>query len=465
MHPPSLFFSRKSPTCDKLIQIDEGQFEKKLLTVLASPIKKAYLLYRGEVWSRSDLMLPVGKFVSSGVVKVNRSLSQERFHQFLILLAAGCLTTMTGGVISPVLPEMVQQLSLDPQWAGTLVSIHAFTSAAFTPIMGLVSDRIGKMKVMIPCLVLYAIFGVSTAFLTSMPLLLASRALLGAASGGVAAATIGLLGTMYDGEARSRILGYATSIMTTSAIFFPILGGWVGGMNWQYAFFLYGFGIPLAVIALFKIREGRSHSGSLMVAHQQAQLGNVLRNSKILSLYAFIGAAALIVYAVVIYTPLYLSEAIGAGPELNGFVLAVRLVGAAVVSAIGASRIARRLGRNRAISFGFSLMAITLVTIPFLTDLVLIIPTAVLFGAGFGIITPNLYDELANLAPEELRATVLAIGTGFNSLGQFVSPIILGPIWKSAGLPSVFYAAGAMAMLASLLSLTQSRSGSLKRSS
>lgn len=407
-------------------------------------------------------MLPVGKFLSGGVVKFNQSVLQERFHQFLILLAAGCLTTMTGGVISPVLPEMVRQLSLDPQWAGTLVSIHAFTSAAFTPIMGLVSDRIGKMKVMIPCLILYAIFGVSTAFLTSMPLLLASRALLGAASGGIAAATIGLLGTMYDGEARSRILGYATSIMTTSAIFFPILGGWVGGMHWQYAFFLYGFGIPLAVIAVFKLREGRSKSGSLIAADQQSQLGQVLHNFNVLSLYLFIGAAAMIVYAVVIYTPLYLSEAIGAGPELNGIVLAVRLVGAAVISAIGASRIARKLGRNRAISFGFSLMAVTLVTIPFLTDLFLIIPTAVLFGAGFGIITPNLYDELANLAPNELRATVLAIGTGFNSLGQFASPVILGPIWKSAGLPTVFYAAAAMAMMASILSLVQSQNGKLQ---
>jgi MFS transporter, ACDE family, multidrug resistance protein len=410
-------------------------------------------------------MLPVGKFLSGGVARLNRSIqqsidqstAQERLLQFLILLAAGCLTTMTGGLISPVLPEMVKQLSLDPQWAGTLVSIHAFTAAAFTPIMGFVADRVGKMKVMIPCLILYALFGVSTAFLTSMPLLLTSRALLGAASGGVAAATIGLLGTMYDGEARSRILGYATSIMTTSAIFFPILGGWVGGMHWRYAFFLYGFGIPLAVIALFKLREGQSKAGALIGMDQQAQLGNVFRNFSVLSLYSFIGIAALIVYAVVIYTPLYLSEAIGAGPELNGIVLAVRLVGAAVISAIGASRIARKLGRNRAISFGFSLMAVTLVTIPLLTDLVLIMLTAILFGAGFGIITPNLYDELANLAPDELRATVLAIGTGFNSLGQFVSPVILGPIWKSAGLPAVFYAAGAMAMMASLLSLMQSR--------
>lgn len=398
-------------------------------------------------------MLPAGKLADE-VKRTIRSTAKGRFVQLLILMIAGGLTTMTGGVVAPVLPEMVQQLHLDPRWAGTLVSIHALTSAAFTPIMGIVSDRVGKLKVMIPCLVLYALAGVSTAFMTSMPLLLLSRGILGAASGGVAAATIGFLGGMYEGETRSRILGYATSIMTTSAIFFPIIGGWVGGIQWQYAFYLYGLGLPLALLAIVCLKPKQTHSESLLGENQTQQLGKILRDSDILNLYLFLGAAALIVYAVVVYTPLYLKEAIDATPELNGVVLAIRLVGAAIVSAFGASRIGLHLGRSRAIAFGFSLMAITLVTIPFLTDLYLIFPTAILFGAGFGIITPNLYDMLAALSPSEFRATVLAIGTGFNSLGQFVSPVLLGPIWKYMGLPAVFYVAGAMAALASFLSFT-----------
>lgn len=399
-------------------------------------------------------MLPVRKASLGGLLKVS---ARDRYPQFLILLAAGCLTTMTGGVVSPVLPEMVQHLDLDPRWAGTLVSVHALTSALCTPLFGIVSDRIGKLKVLIPCLILYTIFGISTSFLTPMPLLLLSRGLLGAASGGVAAATIGLLGGMYEGEARSKILGYATSIMTTSAIFFPILGGWVGGINWHFAFYLYGLGVPLAVMAAIKLREKRSCTASVIGANPGNQLAQVFGNANILSLYLFLGFAAMIVYAVVIYTPLYLKAAIGAGPELNGFVLAVRLVGAAIVSALGASRIARRLGRNRAIAFGFSLMSVTLITIPFLTQLYLIVPTAVLFGAGFGIITPNLYDQLAELSPVEIKTTVLAIGTGFNSLGQFISPVLLGPIWKHSGLPAVFYAAGLMAAVASFVSLAQDK--------
>ncbi|HEY9643398.1 MAG TPA: MFS transporter, partial [Coleofasciculaceae cyanobacterium] len=139
----------------------------------------------------------------------------------------------------------------------------------------------------------------------------------------------------------------------------------------------------------------------------------------------------------------------------NGFVLAVRLVGAALVSALGASRLSRRIGPNGAIAFGFSLMALTVATIPVLSNIYLIVITAILFGVGFGIITPNLYDALAERSPSELRASVLAIGTGFNSLGQFTSPVLLGPIWKSVGLPWVFYVAGGIALVAAALSLMQ----------
>lgn len=397
--------------------------------------------------------MPVGRFLNDRMTSL-RQMSRGRSNQLLVLLLAGCLTTMTGSIVFPVFPEMVDQLNLDPRWAGTLVSIHALTSALFTPVMGVLADRIGKVKVMLPCLLLYAVFGVSTPFLTTMPLLLISRGLLGAASGGVAAAAIGILGGMYEGEARSRILGYVTSAMTIAAIIFPIVGGWVGAMQWQFAFYLYALGVPLAVAAALNLKETTSEA-TMLEGQQKQQLGKVLRNIDIVKLYLFIGAAGMIVYTVVVYSPIYLKQAIGADPKLNGLVLAIRLVGAAVVSAFGASRLAHRVGRHGAVAFGFSLMAITLAIFPFLTDLALIIPTAILFGAGFGLITPNLYDALASLAPLEVRASVLAIGTGFNSLGQFVSPVILGPIWKYAGLPMVFFGAAGMATVACLLSLAR----------
>lgn len=372
-----------------------------------------------------------------------------------VLIAAGCLTTMTGGIVAPVLPEMLAQLKFDPRWAGTLVSIHALAIALFTPVFGIVADRIGKLKVLLPALIIYSIFGISGAFIPNLAPLLVARVGLGIASAGIAAASIGLLGTMYDGDARTRILGYATSAMTTASILIPLVGGWVGSFDWHYAFYLYGFGIPTAIAAALILRDGHSSRSSMVDTSQNKQLLDVIRQGSVLKLYLTIALAAAIVYTVVIYTPLYLKEAIGAGPALNGFVLAIRAVGAALVSAFVASRLAKWIGSDRTIGIGFVVMALMLGTIPLLDELRWIVPAAVLFGVGFGVTVPNIYDTLAQRSPANVRSSVLAIGTGANSLGQFMSPILLGPLWKSIGLVSVFYAAAGVALTLGILIGTQ----------
>lgn len=404
-------------------------------------------------------MLPVGEASQKQTVSFKLP---KQTPKFLVLLAAGCLTTMTGGVVSPVLPEMVQQLNLDPRWAGMLVSMHALTIALFTPILGILADRVGKLKVMIPSLIFYSLFGTLGAFIPHLVPLLVVRGLLGAASGGVAAASIGLLGNLYEGDLRSRVLGYATSAMTTAAILVPIVGGWIGGTYWQRAFYLYLLGIPLAIVAMLVLKDKPSQTASAIApGGQRQQLVRSVSHPQTLQLYVILAFAATIVYAVVIYTPLYLKAVIGAGPELNGIVLGVRAIGAAIISAVGANWIAKRIGVKQTIALGFLLMALTLITIPFLHDIRLIMPTAVLFGMGFGIITPNTYNALANRAPAEVRASVLAIGTGANSLGQFISPLILGPIWKYIGLPTVFFVTAAIALSMSIfVSLSEQTSTS-----
>jgi predicted MFS family arabinose efflux permease len=373
-------------------------------------------------------------------------------RRLLVLLAAGSLTTMTGGVIAPILPEMVQQLHLDPAFAGNLVSLHCLTIALFSPLLGILADRVGRLRVLIPSLILYALLGTAGAFMQTLTPLLVMRGLLGIASGGIAAASLGLLGNMYEGEARSQALGYATSTLTLTGIAFPLLGGWVGATHWQFAFYLYGLGLPLAFLAAFMLKEKPNQVKNRATDSSQ-KLSKILTRPHALQLLLTLCLASVAMYAVVIYAPLYLKATIGAGAALNGIVLASRAIGAAAVSAFAAKGLAKRLGLNRATATGFALMALTLATIPLLSQLLWILLTAVLFGVGFGIALPNLYSALADLATSRLRSSVLAVGTGAGFLGQFLSPILLGPAINYGGLPGIFYAAASVSMVAGLLLL------------
>lgn len=374
-----------------------------------------------------------------------------RDSRLLVLLAAGSLTTMAGGVVAPVLPDMVEQLHLDPAFAGNLVSIHCLTIGLFSPPLGILADKIGRMRVLIPSLILYAVFGIAGAFFQGLVPLLVVRGLLGAASGGIAAASLGLLGSMYEGESRSQALGYATSTLTITGIAFPLLGGWVGATNWQFAFYLYGIGIPLAFLSAVSLGDVQKSQPKAVAKDSGSKLKTVLTDSYTLRLLFTLALASVAMYAVVIYAPLYLKTAIHADALVNGIVLASRAIGAAIISAFGAKWLAEKMGSAPATALGFGLMAATLITIPVLHQLNLILLTAVFFGVGFGLVLPTLYSTLANLAPSDLRSSVLAAGTGAGFLGQFLSPIFLGPVLGWGGLEGVFYAAAIVAMLAGLL--------------
>ncbi|MEQ9353960.1 MAG: MFS transporter [Coleofasciculus chthonoplastes F3-SA18-01] len=374
-----------------------------------------------------------------------------RDPRLLVLLVAGSLTTMAGGVVAPILPEMIQQLNLDPALAGNLVSLHCLTIALFSPPLGIVADRMGHLRVLIPSLILYALFGTAGAFMHSLMPLLVVRGLLGAASGGIAAASLGILGNMYQGEARSQALGYATSTLTIMGIAFPLLGGWVGSFHWQWAFGLYGIGLPLAILAARFLPEKSSPKTKGEVKETGSKLRHVLGRPYTLRLLCTLSLVSIAMYAVVIYAPQYLKQTIDATSVINGIVLASRAIGAAIISAFGAKRLAQRWGRPTTVAIGLGLMALTLSTIPVLHQLGWILVTAVFFGVGFGLVLPTLYGTLANLAPPDLKSSVLAAGTGAGFLGQFISPILLGPVLAFCGLAWVFYAAAIVALLAGLL--------------
>jgi len=378
-----------------------------------------------------------------------------RDPKLIVLLLAGSLTTMTGGVVAPVLPEIIEHLQLDTGLAANLVSVHNLTIALFSPPLGILADRIGRLKVLVPALMFYALFGVAGAFMHDFWSLLFLRALLGAASGGIAAASLGLLGSMYEGQARSQALGLATSTLTLTGITDPLLGGWVGASRWQNAFYLYGVGLPIAFLAAAILKE--QPRKTKLQAPQTEKLRHVLLKRHTLKVLIALSLTSVAMYAVVIYAPLYLNATINADTLLNGIVLASRAIGAGVISAFGASKLARHLGLARAIALGFGLMAVTLVAIPLLHQVSWIVVSAIMFGVGFGIVLPNLYNALANLAPEQLRASVLAIGTGMGFLGQFLSPILLAPVLNYAGIEAVFYAAAAIAIATGIILLALQR--------
>lgn len=380
-----------------------------------------------------------------------------RDSKLLILLAIGSLTVMAAGVIAPVLPDIIHQLHLDPGISGTLVSLHFLTVALSVPLMGILADSIGALPVLIPALILYALFGIAGAFMPNLPALMASRALLGIATGGFTAASLGLIGKLYAGETRSQVIAYVSSTISLSNIVYPLTAGLLGLIHWRWAFALYGLALPVALLTSLIFREkpgsegADSSSSGGELKGMKPNIGVLLGDRQTLQIFFTLIVTAILIYASVIYIPLYMRQVLGSTTVMIGVTLASKALGAAIVAAFGVRRIAQRVGDVRTIMLGFGVMALALVGITFSHHLAVLLPIVILFGMAYGIAVPCLYDVLTNRTDTALQASVLAIGTGSSFLGQFLSPLLLAPVFTHLGLSNVFYVAAIAAVAIALL--------------
>jgi MFS transporter, ACDE family, multidrug resistance protein len=351
---------------------------------------------------------------------------------------------MAGAVIAPILPEIIAGLKIERSLGTSLVSLHFLTVAIATPLFGILADRVGQQRLLLIALIAYAIVGMAGGLVQEIWPLYLLRALLGIASGGIAAAGLGLIGKLYQGDTRTQVIGYVSTTLTLANIVYPLLGGLLGIINWRWAFGLYGVGLPIAVWVRLSGRSRPKVEPPPPSAAPPPPFKQLITQWPTLRLLLSLILTTGTVYAMIAYLPLYLKTTIGAGTPIIGGMLAIQAVGAAIMSAIGIRHLGRRFGNLGCVGLALGLMAGMLLLIPNLTQLWAIALVSIGFGMGVGLVMPNLYDALAKVAPAELQSSILAAGTGSGFLGQFLSPIVLGVVLAQANLASVFYVAAAI---------------------
>lgn len=366
---------------------------------------------------------------------------------------------MPGAVILPVLGKVKAQFLLDDTAAWWLASSHYLTVALFSPILGIAADRIGRMRVLVISLLLFALFGIAGTWATTFLPMLVSRMLLGAATGGIAAASLGILAEMYQqGEDRSHAIALASSAITLANIVYPLLAGLVGRFNWQWAFYLYGISIPIALLSVLKLSErGPNHKSTSLLASNQP-LSTIIATPQVMPFFIGLTLTSATAYATITNLSLYLSrEPIKIDSLMIAIVLVSQAIGSAVASAVGLKFLTRRFGTVLSIGIGFGLMAFSLATIPTLHQLAWLMPVVILFGVGIGIVMPSFYGALANLTPTNFQSTVLAVGTGVTFLGQFLSPALFSVVFNSETPTTTFYTGALIVLAMGLLLLLTSR--------
>ena len=326
-----------------------------------------------------------------------------------------------------------------PMLTGLAIGIYGLTQALFQIPFGRLSDRIGRKKVIVAGLLIFAAGSAVAASADSIWGVIIGRGLQG--FGAIAAAVLALTADLTREEQRTKamaIIGISIGMafalaMVAGPAIKPLLG--LPGLFWMTGVMaILGIGVLLYYVPT--PAQVRFHRDTEAVP---AQFARILRDGQLLRLNVGILILHLMMTATFVVLPLALRDYAGFAADEHWkvylFVLSLALVFMApfVVYADRHNRI------KQVFLLSIFLLVLSQVGLyAFLDSWWLVVLCMVLYFTGFTVLEASLPSLVSRLAPSELKGTALGVYSTAQYLGAFLGGVAGGWLYGNFGITSVF---------------------------
>ena len=379
-----------------------------------------------------------------------------------VIVAAATLTVMAGAILGPVVPQIQSALGVSDPAAGLIITTHGGVIVLASPFVGGLIDRIGPRRPFIGGLAIYGLGGGAGLVVDSYLPLLASRVVLGVGTAAVYTSITVLLYQLYEGQAMERALGFRSSANSAGAAVWPLVGGAAGTVTWNLPFAVYLVALPLGALAFLTIPEPTAPSMASDTSGSTAGTTTTLRERlaataaivgarpQLLFVYLLYFTANTLLYVVVVFYPQFLS---GVGVESSAAIsLYLAANGAAGgVTAVAYDRLLKRSSRLTLVGIAVGLWTVGFAGVSAVTTAGGALLPVILFGAGIGLVFPSAFAWVEQFAPASKQGQFSAYLASVGYTGQFLAPVLFGPLVPAVGVAGTFAVGAAVAAIGGLV--------------
>ena len=345
------------------------------------------------------------------------------------------------GMIIPILPLYAKSFRAEEWQIGLLLGCYSFMQFLASPILGYISDRIGRKPVLLVSLVGSAVGYAVMASAQSLTTLFIARIIAGicGASVGTAAAYIA---DITPPENRSRRMGLIGAAFGVGFVLGPAIGGILSHF-WTVGPFWFGAGLAFlnAIAVLLILPEPERHVKRSEAAIPAAPdvVDRTGRGGIPILVATYFVAIAGFAIVTMIY-PQVLDRRFSLTPaQISMVFVFLGLVGAFIQGgAIG--RMAKRFGDYQLAGTGLFLMGISMVVMPLAQNMGLFLLFTFGLAVGNSLAQPTLMAMASRLAASTAQGRVIGTVQSAGSLGRVVGPsaggFMLG--WDRSG-PALAY--------------------------
>jgi MFS family permease len=330
----------------------------------------------------------------------------------------------------------------DPALIGMAMGIYGLTQGVLQIPFGLASDRLGRKRVIIFGLCVFAVGSFVAAFADSVQGLVIGRALQGA--GGVNAAVTALLADLTRDEVRTKsmaMIGASIGLMfALSLLASPLLAS-VVGLAGLFAITGVLALACIAVVAWWTPAEPQQHRNM-----PRGKLSEVLRDPALIRLDVGVFVLHAVQLAMWVALPALLVEA-GLPKEHHWYVYLPTVLASFVVMGATLFPLERRgylravflvaIGSVAVVQLGLVLAART-PSLPVLTAMLF------LFFCGFNVLEASQPSMASRMAPAHARGAALGVYNTLQSVGFFAGGAVGGWLAKDVGPAGLFMTCAAL---------------------
>ena len=363
---------------------------------------------------------------------------------FLVMFVIGTDTFL----VSPLLPTLTHYYGITTSLSGFIVSAYAIGYMLSALLIGPISDRHDRKKILVGGLVVFTVATASCGLANTFAWMLITRFV-----AGIAAATAGpqiwaAIPVLFPRQQVVKVMGYATAGLAVAQIVGVPLGSYLAVWSWRFPFFFVGaiaLILTLLVMRLMpSLNDAKAAPASESIYRQLVGNHPVM---KLLAAYLLFQTANFCGFAFIgTWFAKSFNLSVGA---IGSFILLIG-VGQFVGSLLG-SRLVTWLGQPHAFLLEFILFIIGYVVLPFANSpLAATIILALIYTIG-GALLPLFMSTLQEHAGTA-RSTISALANAVMHLGEAIGGVIGGVLIKQfAGFSGIATFTAVVAVLAMLL--------------
>jgi len=355
--------------------------------------------------------------------------ARSRFSPLVIVFLTVFIDLIGFGIVIPLLPLYAKAHDPSPVALGLLMASFSAMQFLFTPLLGRLSDRVGRRPVVLVSLAGTVVSYLFFAFAHSLAGLFVSRLLAGIAGANIATAQA-IIADVTPAEERARGMGLIGMAFGLGFIFGPALGGLAVHLGESApGLFATGLSATAFLWALFALPETRPAGAAAPRSGELPFRGLARAFAKpALAPFLLLALVATTAFAGFEATfALYLASRFGASPAQVAWAFVGVGVAATVIQGGLIRPLVARLGELRVITLGAACLFAGFIGLLDVGSLPALFVALALMSFGWSVTIPSLSGLMSRRAPASEQGEVLGTFQSMAALGR-----IVGPFWGAS---------------------------------